>query len=64
MVTVEVRTLPVKGRTTLLKRFRSRAALPKGGNVFRLTTPTRAATRLVIVTAGGEKTTFRIRIRR
>lgn len=62
-VTVEIRTTPVRGRTTLLKRFRSRIAFPKGASIFRLSAPTRAATRLIVVKAGGQTKSFRVTIR-
>ena len=63
-VTVEIRTTPVRGRTQLIKRFRSRIAFPKGASIFRLSAPTRAATRLIVVKAGGQTKSFRVTIRR
>ena len=55
---------PVRGRTQLIKRFRSRIAFPKGASIFRLSAPTRAATRLIVVKAGGQTKSFRVTIRR
>lgn len=62
-VGVDIRALPVRGRAQLLKRFRSKVALTPGTKILRLAIPTRAATRTMIVTAGGERITFRVRIR-
>jgi len=62
-VTFEVLSRPGE-RQTLLKRWAPRSAFRKGATIYRLSPPTRPATRVLRVTAGGETRTLTFRIRR